>query len=444
MTQKQNRFLLWGIDYHRATTSVREKVHIDDETAARLVAELKQTVWFISAVMLSTCNRTEFYIESRGDTGVAGREIEADFIAALTAVGVAGDLFRSEYAYHLSGRDAMAHLYRVNAGLESMMIGEPQISGQVKDAYRLGRELQGLGPVSLRVFQGAFRAGKKVRTDTGIGSGAVSVAFAAAETVRRELKDLSGKRVLLIGAGSTGSLGARHLLQKGVSRLLVANRSRENAELLVATLNQEYSASIEAVPFEDLTTALSQVDVVLTTTGSPEPIVTFGMITSAMAWRPTRRLMVIDIAVPSDVEPAVAALPNVNLQGLDDLESVVAANLAARKKEIPLAYAIIEKELGQLDSWLADMRLMPTVSEFRAFLEELKEKEIGVARKKTSPEVAAAVEESLQGFIKKLMRRPVENLRSGANQGMRDQDMISLRRLFELDRGELDGSAQRR
>lgn len=432
MTRKQNRFLLWGIDHNNAPTAVRGEVHIDSDKARRLIAGLGDVAGFVSAVTLSTCNRTEIYIECQQDC-----DIENSLIRTLRDLGLPGELFRGEFAYHLVDREAMGHLYRVNAGLESMLIGEPQISGQVKEAYRLARELQELGPVSLRVFQGAFRAGKRVRTDTAIGAGAVSVAFAAAEQARREHQGLAGKRVLLIGAGATGALGARHLLQKGVSRLVIANRSLAKAEQLVTDLLRDYDAAIEAVPITDLITSLAGVDIVLTTTGSPEPIVTSGMVASAMAWRPTRRLMVIDIAVPCDVDPKVATLPNVNLQGLDDLEAVVQTNLEARKKEIPRAHAMIERELEQLDSWLADMKLMPTVSEFRAFLEELKEKEIGAARKKASPEVTAAVEASLQGFIKKLMRRPMENLRGGNDSEKRDQDMLSLRRLFELDSNEV-------
>ena len=420
-----SQLLVWGIDHHRAPTSVRERVHVPPEMVGPLNEAMSRFPGFVSSVPVSTCNRTEIYIEVRDECPV-----HEMMLRSLSEIGLDGELFLGEYGVRLNGRDAVEHLYRIAAGLESMMLGEPQIMGQLKDAYRLSKENHDLGPLIMRAFQGAFRAGKCVRTGTRIGEGAVSVAFATVELARKFFDDLPRTRGLLVGAGETGALAARHFLQQGIGGLTVVNRSLDKAAALADDLTGGKGDLVRARPWDDLSDALHGVDVVLTTTGATEPVILPETVRAALDARRGRPLFILDIAVPRDVHPDVAELGNVYVFGLDDLDEIVQSNLAERRKRIPQAEAIIASELSQLDAWIRNMDLQPTVAEFRAYMESLKEKQVGFVRRKQSVEVAEAVEQSLQQFIKKLLGRSMSNLKNADSQEEQMRDLDSLRRLF--------------
>ncbi|MBU1698758.1 MAG: glutamyl-tRNA reductase [Candidatus Eisenbacteria bacterium] len=431
--ERESYLQMWGIDHRNAPTEVREKVHIDPGKVKLMLKYLEEQEGFISAIPISTCNRTEIYLEAS-----EGFQTRDALLQALTHAGIDGSLFEKEFASHKSDLEAVRHIYRVTSGLESMMLGESQIGGQVKDAYRLAKEYHKLGPIMMRTFQCAFRACKQVRSQTEISTGAISVAFAAVELARKFFDNLAENRALLVGAGETGSLAARHFLQHGIGWLTVINRSPEKAKALAEELNDGNGGLVRTRPWEELAAALADVDVVLTTTGALEPIILPGMVRSALPHRKGKPLFILDIAVPRDVHDDVAGLRGVYLFGLGDLEEIVQFNLAARRKELPKADKIIEKELETFQEWIKDMGMRPTVTEFRAFLEELREKEVNRVRKKVSEETASAVENSLQTFIKTLMRKPVVRLKSAGSQEERSQDINSLRRLFELDDEEED------
>lgn len=417
--------LLWGIDHHRAPTEVRERVHISSEAASVLIAALSRENGFVSCVPVSTCNRTEIYLEARP----AFHAHEA-LSRALGEAGLDPLIFTGEYGLRLQGREAMAHLYRVASGMESMMLGEPQIAAQLKDAYRQAKEHHELGPVIMRAFQGAFRAGKCVRTQTKIGAGAVSVAFAAVELARKFFANLSDHRALLVGAGETGALAARHFLQHGIGGLTVVNRSPERALDLAADLNGGKGELVRARPWEDLGASLVDADVVLTTTGAVEPVIMPDMVKTALKGRRGRPLFLLDIAVPRDVHPDVGSIEGVYVFGLDDLDGIVQSNLAARRQEIPRAEAILTAELNEFQGWIQDMDLRPSVDEFRSYLEDLKDKQVGWVRKKESDEVAAAVDRSLQQFIKKVLGRSMASLKNAETQEERLQHLSTLHSLF--------------
>ena len=414
----------WGLDHRVADTARREQVHLDRDAAAALLGSLRAAEGFVSAVPLSTCNRTELYVEFHADT-----DPRPAVAAALAAAGIAPELLLDPPAVHREETAAVEHLYRLAAGLESLLVGEPQIVGQLKDAYRLAKEHHRLGPLVMRAFQGAFRAGKRVRSRTAIGAGAVSVAFAAVELSRKVFADLSRRAVLLVGAGETGALAARHFLQHGAARLLLANRTRTRAEALAGTLAAETAVPVTVVPWEKLGTALGEADVALCATGSPAAVITPGLL------RPARRrrrgpLLLLDIAVPRDVDPDVADLDGVYLFGIDDLDEIVQANLAARRREIPRAEKIVAAEVAEFAAWRRDLELAPTVAEMRAFLEELKEKQVGYVRRKADPQAAALVEESLQHFIRKLVNRSMSGLKRTDSPEERLSHLNALRRLF--------------
>jgi len=317
---------LWGLDHHEADTARREAIHLDREGAAAVLGSLRGETGFVSAVPLSTCNRTELYVETCGD--VDPRPIVT---RALRAAGIPPAALLAPPAYHLEDLSAVEHLYRLAGGLESLLVGEPQIVGQLKDAYRQAKQHHPLGSLIMRAFQGAFRAGKQVRSGTRIGQGAVSVAFAAVELSRKVYADLSRRTVLLVGAGETGSLAARHFLQHGAGHLVLVNRTRERAEALSKTLGETTTdVAVTTRPWPELGAALGEADLVLCATGSPVPVLSADMVREAADGRDTP-LLLLDIAVPRDIDPAAGKLDGVYLFGLDDLGGIVRNNLAARR-----------------------------------------------------------------------------------------------------------------
>jgi len=374
------------------------------------------------------------------------------FCAALTSVGLDTDLFLGEYTTSLDGEAAIKHLFRVAAGLDSMMIGEAQISGQLKDAYRLAREHHDLGPGLLRAFHGAFRAGKRVRSETQISDGAVSVAYAAVELARKFFDNLNLQKATLVGTGETGALAARHFLQHNIGELTVVNRSFDKAEKLARILTAEKEAGmgssarqdgqkvnqdfllnddqITVCPWEELVSALASADVILSTTGATEPVITVAMAEQAVSERKGKPLFMLDIAVPRDIQPAVGDIGGVFLFGLDDLDEIIAGNLELRRSQVPHAMRIIGEEMVALQEWLNDMDLRPTVAEFRSYLEDLKDKQVGFVRKHESDETAEAVERSLQQFIKKVLGKSVSTLKSAPSRAERDRDLETLHRIF--------------
>ncbi len=445
-----------SINHRFAPTEVRELAHIEDEKAIALMDALcngqNGTTGCLSVIPVSTCNRTEIYLEIKD-----GFEVDEVLREGLAAVGLDSELFLGEYSQKLDGRPAIEHLFKVSSALESMMLGEAQIVGQLKDAYRLARGNHEPGPGLLRAFQGAFRAGKRVRTETRISTGAVSVAFAAVELARKFFDHLCDQKATLVGAGETGGLAARHFLQHNIGELTVVNRSFEKAQTLAETLTAEKRAGmgrsaregtanfetlpelsdqcgqVNARPWDDLTEALAHADVILSTTGATEPVILPEMAAKAVSQRKGKPLFMLDIAVPRDIHPDVAKVNGVFVFGLDDLDEIIQGNLEGRQNQVPHAMRIIEEELIDFQQWLDDVDLRPTVAEFRSYLEELKDKQVGFVRKKQSDEMAAAVDKSLQQFIKKVLGRSVSTLKNAQSREERERDLETIHRIFGVD-----------
>jgi len=449
-----------SINHHHAPTEIRERAHLDPERAIALMKHLEEDPDCVSVLPLSTCNRTEIYLEMKADT-----DPDATLHRALTAIGADADIFQGLHAVAYDGLNAVRHLFRVSSALESMMLGEPQISQQLKDAYRLTRKHSKLGPILLRAFQGGFRVGKRVRTETRITIGAVSVAFGAVELARKFFSRLCQHKALLVGAGETGALAARHFLQHDIGHLTVVNRSVEKAETLAGELRAERRAAlvksaakssandgdldvvsplseecgvVSHRPWEELAAALAEADVVLSTTGALEPVILPEMVAAAVEKRKGEPLFLLDIAVPRDIHPDVAKVGGAFVFGLDDLDEIIEGNKVARQKQIPHAEKIIEEELTEFQGWLDEMDLRPTVAEFKSYLEELKDKQVGYVRKKQSDEVAAAVDSSLQQFIKKVLGRSMTTLKQAESPEERDRDLDTLRRIFSEEQGKIE------
>ncbi len=420
---------VFSVNHQHAPTDIREQAHLDDDQSVALMDLMASSPGCISCIPVSTCNRTEIYVET-----VPGIDPAPLLNKALQSTGSPAGIFFGPNARGLSGLESIGHLFRVSSGLESMMLGEPQISTQLKDAYRRARQYREPGPGLLRAFQGSFRAGKRVRTETRINRGAVSVAFAAVELARKFFARLDLQRAVLVGAGETGSLAAKHFLQHDIGHLTVINRSAEKAEQLTATLNGGSDSNqpnrVEARPWDELLEALVDADVLLSTTGATQPVITPAMVQKAADRRQGKPLFLLDIAVPRDIHPDVAKISNVFLFGLEDLQEIIQMNLSARQKQVPHAHKIIDEELAEFQKWLDDVDLRPTVAEFKSYLEGLKDKQVGFVRKKQSEEVASAVDRSLQQFIKKVLGRSVSSLKKAESPQEREQELELLRKLF--------------
>jgi glutamyl-tRNA reductase len=331
-----------SVSHRTAGLALRERVELTERSAERLLVSLLERPEIHEAVALSTCNRTELYLVASGN---------ADGARAATA-GLAriGGLRRAELAGALRllrGERAARHLFRVAAGLDSMVLGEAEIQGQVRRAYERALALGTGGPVVNRLFQDALRAGKRVRTETGISRRRASVASVAVELARRELGDLEGRRALVIGAGKHGALTARALVDAGVRTVFVASRAHERAEHLAHRFGGT------AVDFQALAAELRRCDVVLTCTSCPLRVLTRHELAAAAAGR---RLVVVDTAVPRDVEPAARSLPGVSLFDLDDIQRELAGNMAAREQEALRAEPIVDREVASFQHWLATRR----------------------------------------------------------------------------------------
>lgn len=440
------------INHRNAPTAVREKAHLDEEQAVALMRAIAEIPGAVAVIPVSTCNRTEIYLEVS-----EGADPPAILREALDRAGANTDVFFGEHAVVMDGMEAVEHVFRVASALESMMLGEPQISGQLKDAYRLSRLHQEPGPVLLRAFQGAFRTGKRVRTETHISKGAVSVAFAAVELARKFFTRLCDHTALLVGAGDTGALAARHFLQQDIGRLVVVNRSPQRAIELAGVLREEKRAGklgdprelplveaeshcglVDQRPWEELAEAMAEADVLLSTTGATEPVITAEMVHRAVASRKGRPIFMLDIAVPRDIHPDVAGIGGAYLFGLEDLDEIIKGNLDARRRQVPHAEKIVAQELVEFRQWLADLDMLPTVAEFRTYLEELKNKQVGFVAKKESPEIAAAVDRSLQQFIKKVLGRSVSTLKQARTEEERQHALDTLHRIFGEDSPDED------
>ncbi len=346
-----NELLALGISYKTAPVELRERVALLEGRAAGVLRELISTDHVHEAVALSTCNRTELYL-------VVGDDVEAE-TTALGILARESDIRPTElvgHLYSLRNMDAARHLFRVTAGLDAMIVGEAEIQGQVKRAYELALVENTTSAFMNRLFRDALAAGKRVRTETNVGSGSVSVPSVAVQLAQETLGDLSGRRVIVVGAGETGELTARELTERGVQSVFVANRHYDRA----IGLAQRFGG--HAIRFDMLPAELEKADIVVSSTASPHHIVGRDELASVMEKRAGRPLLFIDIAVPRDVDPAVAELEGVFLKDIDDLQRVVERRLSGREAEARRAEALLEHDLDRFRRWLGTLDVVPTIA----------------------------------------------------------------------------------
>lgn len=422
-----------GLNHRSAGVDVRERFALTSsclDTALQLQINEKtngNSLYLKECIVLSTCNRVEIIALGQGNLAdwihAQWAEVKHEEIDALTP-----------YTYVLNGIKAIEHVFTVASSLDSMVLGEPQILGQLKEAYRLAVEAKTTGPVLNRLMHKAFSVAKRVRTETAIAANAVSISYAAVELAKRIFNNLQEHSALLIGAGEMAELAATHLLQAGIKTLYITNRTFERAYALANQLHGE------AIPFDTIAERLQDVDIVISSTGSPEPILCANDVRCALAQRLGRPMFCIDIAVPRDIAPDVNTLDDVYVYDIDDLKEVVEENLAGRRDELSKALIIVRHEVALFDVWLNSLSLQPTIVDVVNHFETLVA-DVFTQLDKYKTHLDPALVESLQQvqhqLVRKLAHDPLMYLkRSHEDHDTRHMDVT--RRIFNLDKDRLE------
>ncbi len=419
------KLALIGTSHKLAPVEVRERVALDGSGAAAVARSLGDAG--LEAVCLSTCNRTELYVVA--PEGAEARKAAADALAGLAD----GDL--GAHLYRLTDEAAALHLFRVAAGLDSMVPGEGEILGQVRAAYERGA----CGPVLDRLFRGALHAGRKARAETAIGESPASVSAAAAALAQQVFGELDGRRILIVGAGKVGELAARNLRSRGAEVAFVANRTFDRAAELAERLGSE------PLPLEDVGDELARADVVLSSTSAPGFVITRAQVEAGIAGRRGAPLFLIDLAVPRDVEPSVAELEGCFLYDIDDLEAVVADSLAGRRREAERAETIVAAEAVRFRDWLASLDVVPAIASLREHAEAIRSAELAKAEGRLgglSESERRTVESLTSQIVNKLLHAPIVRAKeSAAREGVGYAD--ALRHLFGLDEDGRDAHPRR-
>lgn len=416
--------LLIGTNHRTSPASVRDELFMGPEEIHAFLTGPGSTSGPVEELaVLSTCNRTELYGAVR-DIARADRALRA---AVREAKGVP-HLENGDYTYTMSGRDAVRHLFRVASGVDSLMVGEPQILGQVKEAGEIAQRADTAGALMSRLFQAAAHAGKRARAESEIGRGAVSIAYAAVGMARKVYADIGRHHVLIVGAGETGTLAGRHFAEERPASITVVNRTYEKAVEVASALGAR------ARPFEELAPALREADIVVTATASPEPVIRRAQVAAARRGRTRRPMVIIDIAAPRDVAPDVGRLSNVFLYDLDMLEDIVAQNIARRAREIPRVERIVEEEVASFFEWYDSLAVVPVI---KALREQFLETATHEARKRAK-HFSSADREELETFthylVNKLLHNPTLRLKEldrETSEGL--SRLEAVRDLFALD-----------
>jgi glutamyl-tRNA reductase len=411
-----------GMSHRSAPVEVRERVAFPPCAGRNFLRRLKDEGVVAEAVLLSTCNRTEVYAVVE-DEGVRGRVL--DLLAEDRGVDRAS-LERD--TYWLTDAEAVRHLYRVASSLDSMIVGEGQILGQVREAYRAATEEHCAGQILNRLFHTSLRVGKRVRSETGIGDSSLSVPRVAVKLAEEVFGTLAGRRALVLGAGDMSELVVKHLKDRGVADLLIANRTPERARLLAQRVGGR------AVAFDAMADELPEVDVVVSSTGSGEWVVESRTVAGALDLR-SEPLFFIDIAVPRDVDPVVQTLPSVYLYDIDDLQAVVERNAEGRQDAAEEGEAMISPAVLEFTGWLSTLHVVPMIQELRDGAEQIRRHELARALKRMelSPEEEADVERMSHSLVNKLLHGPIQEIKARAEAGSPLESSEVRRRLLALD-----------
>jgi glutamyl-tRNA reductase len=417
--------LVIGLNHTTAPVDVRERVTFADDVDGALTRGLLDVECVDEAMILATCNRSEV-IATTSDPD----KTETALIDAIADMHDMESAPLQEFLYLKRGPEAVRHVFRVSSSLDSMVLGEPQILGQVKDSYRKAAMARAAGPVINRLMHRGFFTAKRVRSETGVGLAAISVAYVAVELARKILGELQDKRVLLIGAGEMAELAARHLISQVEQPLTCINRTYETACTLATNLCGT------ALPMDQLDEGLVSADVVITSTGSSDPIILKDRMKAVMRRRRYLPVFIIDIAIPRDVEPSVNDVDGVYLYNIDDLQAVADENLGERQKEALKAEKIVEEEVRKFMAWSESLAAAPTIVALKDKLEHIRSQELSRLNGKFTeldPEQKEAVEQLTRSIINKIAHEPITFLKKAAERPRRNAYLDVAQRLFGLN-----------
>ena len=424
MTSGPNLVLV-GVNHKTTPVEIREKLAFNQDKLEASLGELVSSPEIIENIILSTCNRVEIY--ARVENTDRGIQLLQDFICDYHSIS-RGNL--DQYFYSCCDNQAVEHLFRVSSSLDSMVLGEAQILGQVKDAYSTARSFSSTGMVLNQLFEKAFNVAKKVREETGISERGVSISSAAVELAKKIFEDLENHSVMLVGTGEMAELAAKHLISYGVKTVYVASRTYDRAAALAQTLNGC------ALGFEEFKEEMYKADIIITSTAAPTFIIQKAMMEKAIQKRKNKPIFLIDIAVPRDIAPEVNELENVYLYDIDDLQNVVNANMEERQKEAENAMEIVKHEVTKFNNWFSTLDAVPTIVEMRNRAEDMRKIEVE-KNLKSMDHLSSDDKESIhlltQSIVNKILHKPTINLKKKTQSQDGHVYLKAIRHLFHLD-----------
>ncbi len=421
-----------GLSHKTAPVEIREKLSIQEAKLEDAIAHLRSYPHIEEVAIISTCNRLEIYaVVTETEKGVT------EITQFLSEIGHIQLQQLRRYLFTLLHQDAVRHLMRVAGGLESLVLGEGQILAQVRNTHKLGQKYKGINRLLDRLFKQAITAGRRVRTETSIGTGAVSISSAAVELVHTKV-DLTTQKVAIIGAGKMSCLLVKHLLAKGATDITIVNRSHRRSEELAAQFPQ---ASLNLQPLTEMLNIVGQSDIVFTSTGATEPILNRANLTPCVQEK--QSVMLVDISVPRNVDSDVHGMAGVIAFNVDDLKAVVAQNHASRRKMAQEAEVLLEEEVESFELWWRSLDTVPTISSLRNKVEDIREQELEKALSRLGTEFAEKHQEVIEaltrGIVNKILHEPMVQLRAQQDIEARKRCLQSLQMLFDLDVSEQYG-----
>ncbi|MCK9282035.1 MAG: glutamyl-tRNA reductase [Melioribacteraceae bacterium] len=417
------------INHNTAGIELREALHLSKDEIIDLIPKLKE--FFSEGIVISTCNRTEIFGFPKNFT-LAYQEIIDILITHKPVSGITHDNFSKYFSC-----GAVKHLFSVASGIDSLIIGDSQILGQVKEAFEISEDLGFSGTLMHRVYETAMKVGKRVIKETSIGEGAVSISYAGVQVIEKIFSPLDRKKALVIGAGETGDLAATHLRDKGIGNIAISNRTFERANKLAEKIHGEI------IPFLDLNEHLHNFDIIISATSSPDLILTKNDIKKMMNKRRGETVVIMDIALPRDIDSDVRHIENVFYHDIDSLKVIVDQNVTKRKNEIPKAIEIIMEEMHHFFGWVNTLEVVPVIKSVRDFFEEIRLDELEKLKNKVSEEDFTKFEDMTRRMMGRILHNPTIKLRQLAESGTNIQDTLThsilVRDLFDLDKKRKNG-----
>ncbi|MCP4682257.1 MAG: glutamyl-tRNA reductase [Desulfobacterales bacterium] len=414
-----------GMNHETAPVELRECLAAEPDNMAKALALMRDLEPIKEGFFLSTCNRVEALVTT--ENAAKARE---SVISLMSGIGNLPEERFLPSLYMLEGMDAVRHIFRVASSLDSMVVGEPQILGQIKEAYAEATRQKTSSVIINRLMHKAFHVAKRVRTETGVCEAAVSISYAAVELARKIFHVLDEKKVLLIGAGDMAELAARHLISHGVRSMTVANRTFQRAVQVAEPLKAR------PISFEEITSQLIEVDIVVTSTASPEYVITYDQVKNCLRKRRNRPLFFIDIAVPRDVQKEVNGLNNIYVYDIDDLKGVVQLNMSQRQQEAATAERIVEEEVVKFEKWIKTLEVVPTIISLKEKAESIIQAELkksSSALGRLTPAQNETIRILTQSIVEKLLSDPISFLKRKADRPTLENYIDVTRSLFFLD-----------